>query len=242
MLIASTVVFGAEETKPTVITIDAGASLKATLDNLITIYKEKNNVEIEVTYGSSGVFKQQIKYGAPVDIVLFSDATSIKELIEAKLVDKSDITYPIYNNLNLIGYKPIKSIDELKGLLVIGDPEISSLGKYSKEYLENMGVYNKLKPDMVYAKDSLGVATYVENKFVDYGILFDNELSRLKESVVILKLDPSKYEKPFYTFAIIKGHKNDATKAFFNFLNSKEAMAIFKEDDFSITAEDKGKK
>ncbi|MGL4392385.1 MAG: molybdate ABC transporter substrate-binding protein [Fusobacteriaceae bacterium] len=218
----------------TSITISSAISLKTSLDEITSKYNQKNNIKFLINYGASGSLKRQIQNGAPVDIVLFADKNSADELVVDGILEKKDIYYPIYNSLILVGYKKISNINQLQGKLAIGESNIVPLGNYSKEFLTNISLYEKLKPNIIFGKDAKAVQTYVETEAVDYAIIYKNELTSLKNSSLILELDKNKYSKPTYTFAIIRSRATKDTQKFFEYLLSDECKKIFVKNGFEI--------
>ncbi len=224
-------IFGAEKN----ITISAASSLKVTLDRVIKNYNNKNNIKITVNYGASGALMQQIKYGAPVDIALFADTTSVEELEKVNLVSKEDVTFPIQNELVIIGYKAIKSEKELTGKIALANPDTVPLGRYSKEYLTKVGVYQNLEKEIIFAKDATATVTYVERQQVDYGIVYKTDTIRIKNSKQVFTPDTKLYSPVKYTFAMIKERKNSDVVDFFNYLNSDVCLDEFAKDLYTKT-------
>ena len=151
----------AAEGGQTKISVAAAASLQATFDDeLIPLFEKENpRVTVEGTYASSGDLQQQIESGLDAD-VFFSAATSnMDTLVDENLVDKDTVVDLLKNDVVLItpkdsklgikGFKDITKADTI----AIGDPESVPAGKYAKEILTNLGVY-----DEVEKKASLGAS------------------------------------------------------------------------------------
>ncbi|MBC2857188.1 molybdate ABC transporter substrate-binding protein [Cetobacterium sp. 2A] len=220
------------------IIISSAISLKEVVDELVIEYKRENpndNIEFLTNFGASGSLRMQIENGAPVDIVMFADTKNVNKLKEQDIIASDDIIQVIYNSITLIGYKPLNNIGELNGkLIALGQPELVPLGDYSKEYLENVGLFEDIKTNIIFTKDAKAVFNYVEQGEVDYGIIYGNEIKNLKNSKIILELDNDKYTKPKYSFAILKENKNLTNEKFFKFLQSNQAKIIYTKNGFKI--------
>ena len=143
----------AAEGGQTKISVAAAASLQATFDDeLIPLFEKENpGVTVEGTYASSGDLQQQIESGLDAD-VFFSAATSnMDTLVDENLVDKDTVVDLLKNDVVLItpkdsklgikGFKDITKADTI----AIGDPESVPAGKYAKEILTNLGVYDEVE-------------------------------------------------------------------------------------------------
>src|SRR6187431_2877277 len=78
ILLASSTIFGQQKA-----TVVVAANLKTAMDSILKVYKLKNpNDVIQVNYGASGKFYEQISNGAPFDL-FFSADVAYPEKLEA---------------------------------------------------------------------------------------------------------------------------------------------------------------
>ena len=162
------------------ILVAAAASLQATFDNELIPLFEKENPEITVegTYASSGDLQQQIESGLDAD-VFFSAATSnMDTLAEEKLIDEDTVVDLLKNNIVLItpkdsklGIKSFKDITKAD-TIAIGDPESVPAGKYAKEILTNLGVYNEVEKKASLGASVTEVLSWVAEGSADAGIVY----------------------------------------------------------------------
>jgi len=77
------------------IRVAAAADLKFALDEIVTKFRaSRPDLEVEVTYGSSGNFFSQLSNRAPYDVFLSADAEYPRKLAEAGLaVRGSEFVY-----------------------------------------------------------------------------------------------------------------------------------------------------
>src|SRR4030065_2900404 len=65
------------------ISVAAASDLKFAMDSIISVYQKQHPSEkIQVTYGSSGKFFEQIQYDAPFDLYFSADVSYPKKLKE----------------------------------------------------------------------------------------------------------------------------------------------------------------
>ena len=228
----------------------AAASLQATFDNELIPLFEKENPEITVegTYASSGDLQQQIESGLDAD-VFFSAATSnMDTLTEEKLIDKDTVVDLLKNDVVLItpkdsklGIKSFKDITKAD-TIAIGDPESVPAGKYAKEILTNLGVYNEVEKKASLGASVTEVLSWVAEGSADAGIVYatdaqtENTNGDDKEVEVVATAEDSMMQTPVvYPVGVVSAsaHKDEA-KAFEDFLQTDEAKAILEKAGFTI--------
>ena len=232
------------------ILVAAAASLQATFDNELIPLFEKENPEITVegTYASSGDLQQQIESGLDAD-VFFSAATSnMDTLTEEKLIDEDTVVDLLKNDVVLItpkdsklGIKSFKDITKAD-TIAIGDPESVPAGKYAKEILTNLGVYNEVEKKASLGASVTEVLSWVAEGSADAGIVYatdaqtENTNGDDKEVEVVATAEDSMMQTPVvYPVGVVSAstHKDEA-KAFEDFLQTDEAKAILEKAGFTI--------
>ena len=232
------------------ILVAAAASLQATFDNELIPLFEKENPEIAVegTYASSGDLQQQIESGLDAD-VFFSAATSnMDTLAEEKLIDEDTVVDLLKNNVVLItskdsklGIKSFKDITKAD-TIAIGDPESVPAGKYAKEILINLDVYNEVEKKASLGASVTEVLSWVAEGSADAGIVYatdaqtENTNGDDKEVEVVATAEDSMMQTPVvYPVGVVSAstHKDEA-KAFEDFLQTDEAKAILEKAGFTI--------
>lgn len=232
------------------ILVAAAASLQATFDNELIPLFEKENPEITVegTYASSGDLQQQIESGLDAD-VFFSAATSnMDTLAEEKLIDEDTVVDLLKNNIVLItpkdsklGIKSFKDITKAD-TIAIGDLESVPAGKYAKEILTNLGVYNEVEKKASLGASVTEVLSWVAEGSADAGIVYatdaqtENTNGDDKEVEVVAMAEDSMMQTPVvYPVGVVSAstHKDEA-KAFEDFLQTDEAKAILEKAGFTI--------
>lgn len=232
------------------ILVAAAASLQATFDNeLIPLFEKKNpEITVEGTYASSGDLQQQIESGLDAD-VFFSAATSnMDTLAEEKLIDEDTVVDLLKNNVVLItpkdsklgikGFKDITKADTI----AIGDPESVPAGKYAKEILTNLGVYNEVEKKASLGASVTEVLSWVAEGSADAGIVYatdaqtENTNGDDKEVEVVATAEDSMMQTPvvYPVGAVSASTHKDEAKAFEDFLQTDEAKAILEKAGFTI--------
>ncbi len=226
--------------EPVELTISAAASLKDAAEELKTIYTGQHpNVTITYNFASSGALQKQIEEGAPADLFISAGKSQMDALAEKGLiVDDSRIDL-LGNELVLIAGKD-SNLAGFEGLtdasinkIGIGTPETVPAGKYAKEALTSLELWDKLQPKLVLAKDVRQVLTYVETGNAEAGFVYGSDAITGKNIKVVAAAPADSHKPIVYPMAIIKNSKaQEETKAFCDFLSSGEAANVFEKHGF----------
>lgn len=135
--------------------IAAAADLKFAMPEILERFKATHpRVKVEVSYGSSGLFFQQISNGADFDLFFSADITYPQNLKEAGLVDGDVRTYA-YGALVL--YSTVVKLD--RGIEILTDPQVKRIaianpkhapyGKRAEEFLKNKGLFTRVQDKLI---------------------------------------------------------------------------------------------
>ncbi|HTS10763.1 MAG TPA: molybdate ABC transporter substrate-binding protein [Candidatus Limnocylindrales bacterium] len=227
------------------ITISAAVSLKDALDAIQTAFHATDpTVALHFNFGASGTLQRQIEQGAPVDIFISASPSEMDSLASKTLIRPNTRRDLLKNAVVLIAPKStagnttgISSFQDLLRpeikIVAIGDPRVVPAGAYAREVLVLFGLYDRLKPKFVFAKDVRQVLTYVATGNADAGIVYATD-ARTSAQVSVVATAPEDSHAPvIYPVAVLAGSKNSAAADnFLNFLFGPQASAIFQKFGF----------
>ena len=166
---------------PKTISIAAASDTKFALDDLIAAFqKDHPDAKIRPTYGSSGNFYAQLSQRAPFDLFLSADITYPDRLIQAGLaVPDSKFMYAVGKlvlwvptNSGLVLTQGIEMLKEPSiKKIAIANPEHAPYGKAAVAAMQKLGVYNAVKPRLVYGENISQAAQFVESGAADAGLI-----------------------------------------------------------------------
>lgn len=230
---------GKEET---VLTVSAAASLQDATEEIKDIYAETNpEVKLTINYASSGTLQQQIEQGAPTDVFISAAPKQMDALEKKDLLIKETRRNLLENKMVLVVSLTSTDIakfadltDERVHNLAIGTPESVPAGKYAQEILRNIGLWDRLQPRLVLAKDARQVLAYVESGDCEAGIVYETD-AKTSEKVKIAAYASEKSHSPvLYPIAITKTSKYaEEARDFLAFLSDDKAKKIFEKYGFT---------
>ncbi|WP_274308522.1 molybdate ABC transporter substrate-binding protein [Solibacillus daqui] len=222
--------------------ISAAASLKDSMDVIQHTYEEEHpEVTLKFNYGASGSLQQQISQGAPVDLFFSAAEDKFDLLVEQGNIAKEDGLDLLGNELVLVvptGEQSIKDFEDLAKAEVdkisIGIPETVPAGKYARESLEKLGIWDTVESKVVYAKDVRQVLSYVETGNVKAGIVYKTDALVSDKVEIVASADPATHTPIIYPLGIIKNSKQyQAAREFYEYIQNEKTLKVFEEYGFT---------
>ncbi|MGK7935868.1 MAG: molybdate ABC transporter substrate-binding protein [Xenococcaceae cyanobacterium] len=232
------------------LTVSAAASLKDVMAEIQPIYEQqKTNVSLTLNLASSGSLRQQIEQGAPVDLFISASASHINMLQEKGLIIDENRRDLLKNQMVLIvpqeNTASVNTFEDLTkeaiSTISIGEPQSVPAGKYGKEVLTSLGIYEAVEPKIVFAKNVRQIVNYVATGNVDAGIVYQTDTNASQEVKIVANAPEKSHTPVVYPIAIIKDSKNiEAAQQLKEFMFTPEAKAVFEKYGFITLKEGVG--
>jgi molybdate transport system substrate-binding protein len=224
-----------------VVQVSAAISLKDALGVLKDMYaKTAPGVGVQFNFGSSGMLQKQIEEGAPVDLFISAGKKQMDELSAKGLIVPETRSDLLGNEIALVVAKEKKGIirtfadlaDKAESIS-IGQPETVPAGKYGKETLVSLQLWDKVEKKIMFAKDVRQVLAYVDSGNVDAGLVYVTDTVVMTSGVVAAMAPKGSHSPVVYPMAVIKDskHKDEARK-FMEFLKTPQAAKVFAQYKF----------
>ena len=222
----------------------AASDIKFALDSIISVYEKLNTgADINVTYGSSGKFFEQIQQDAPFDMFFSADLDYPKKLLQSGRAISEPQLYGI--GRIVVCSKSIQVSNEgIKALLnpavykiAIANPAHAPYGKRAVECLQHFKIYEKVKDKLVLGDNISQTAQFITTGAADIGIIaLSLALSPAmqREGIMFYLIPENAHAKLEQSFVILKNARDNKTaKSFAEFMKTKEAIAVLKYFGFS---------
>lgn len=227
------------------ITVFAAASLTNAMQDIATQYQKEKGVQVVSSFASSSTLARQIEQGAPADLFISADQQWMDYSIKKQQIVENTRYTLLGNELVLIAAKASK-IDKVDisdktewtkllgdSRLAVGDPDHVPAGIYAKEALQKLGAWTTLEPKLARASDVRAAMALVEREEAPLGIVYGSD-ALASQKVKVVGVFPASSHKPVeYPMAVVKGHENPEVTAFYDYLKTPAASAIFKHYGFT---------
>jgi molybdate transport system substrate-binding protein len=222
----------------------AAASLTNAFTEVGKAWEAAGHPAVRFSFASSSTLAKQIETGAPAAIFASADEDWMNYLAKRNLIDAASRTDLVGNKLVLI--VPVdRNVDasigkgfDLAGFLgdsrlATGDPDHVPVGKYAQQALTSLGLWDVAKPRLLRAEDVRSALAYVERGEVNAGIVYATDAAITQKVRVAGEFPRDSYPPVVYPIALIAGPRSANERAFFDFLKTPQARAIYARYGFS---------
>ncbi len=225
------------------ILVSAAASLTDVMKELCSSYQSMSKNTVKFNFGSSSELARQIDEGAPADLFFSADLPQMDRLDKKRRLEPGTRKNLLSNQLVLIVPADSKiALSSPKDLLknavdriALAEPSSVPVGVYSKKYLAEEGLWNKLEGKVVPVQDVRAVLASVASGNVEAGFVYKTDAAISKKVKVSYEVPIDKGPKITYPVAIVEESKHKAAAHdFLNYLFSLPAKDIFKKYGFAV--------
>lgn len=168
--------------KSTTLTVAAAANLKFVFDKLEAEFEKQHpQIDLNVTFGSSGNFFAQLSQQAPFDIFFSANTGYPKQLVERGLAEQA--SYFRYADGKIVLWVRKDSPLDLQQLgiqavlapavkkIAIANPRLAPYGVAAEEALKSLGVYDAAQKRFVTGENITQTGQFVESGAAEIGVL-----------------------------------------------------------------------
>ncbi len=233
---------GREEGQANIL-VFAAASLTDALGEIEREFEEQNELDVRISYGASQMLAQQINSGAPTDLFIPAGEAPASYLDERGLAEPQP-TKLLSNKLVLVTRQEGRRLESLEqlttdevGRVAIASPELAPAGRYSRESLKRLGLWDSLQEKLIIGADVRATLAYVETGNADVAFVYQTDANIARNVTVLDIVPPDSYTPVVYPAVVIqRSEKKAATRRFLNFLRSEAAITIFRNHGFDPLA------
>jgi molybdate transport system substrate-binding protein len=232
----------AAQTDKSILVVFAAASLTNALQDVGDGFTKDSAIAVKFSFAASSALARQIENGAPADMFFSADLEWMDYLQARKLIQAATRHDVLGNQLVLVA--PVASGISLhiardfpllaalgNSRLAIGDPDGVPAGRYARESLEKLGVWNSVADHLARADSVRSALALVDRGEAPLGIVYQTDALVDKE-VRVVDVFPDNTHLPItYPIALVSGAKADAAK-FLAYVQSPAADVVFKRYGF----------
>ncbi|MBI4596624.1 MAG: molybdate ABC transporter substrate-binding protein [Candidatus Tectomicrobia bacterium] len=224
--------------------VSAAISLKGAFEDLAVIYWNKYGVKITFNFGASGLLQRQIEFGASVDVFASSGENQMDRLKSKGLIIEE--TRKDFARNSIIIVKPknpaihLSNIYDLQKeefkIIAMGNPATVPAGYYTKVVLDQLGLWEKLRPKLIYTENVQHVLTYIKRGEADAGFVYISDVPKEEADLVDKGYIPADNQPPIvYPIAVVRNSSaSEMGKAFIELVTSDMGRKILMKHGFGV--------
>ncbi len=221
--------------------VSAAASLKSAMEEVAAAYGELYPAaDVAINAAASGVLMRQIEHGAPVDLFLSASSVEIDRLAEGGLVRQRA---PVASGRLVLavptsGTPPARFegiADERFRRIAIGNPSTVPVGRYAREALRTLGVWEEIEDRLIPAVNARQVLDWIARDEVDAGLIYATDAALMKSRVVTGPEAPTGSHRAIvYEAAVLETATHaELGRHLLEFLTSETGRRIFERKGFA---------
>jgi len=228
-------------TGPTELTVAAASDLAPAFEEIGREFQSSHKIKVTFVFGSTGMLTRQIENGAPFDLFAAASVSYVDQLEQKGLIVPG--TKAIYARGRITLWTPAESTLRLETIsdlarpevmrVAIANPDHAPYGLAARQALESAGIWEAVKPKLVYGDNIRQTLQYAETGNVEVAIV---ALSLSTQTKGRWTLIPEELHQPLdQGLAVMKSTRNEqAARAFAAFVTGPQGRAILQRYGFSF--------
>jgi molybdate transport system substrate-binding protein len=230
--------------------VAAAADLRFALAEIAERFRRDVGAAVRLVFGSSGNFARQIRQGAPFALFLSADEAYVLDLARDGFTRDEGTLYAIGRLVLMV---PNGSPLALDGTLAdlaravrdgrlrrfaIANPEHAPYGKRAEEVLRYKGIWEEIRPFLVYGENVAQAAQFAtsgnaEGGIVAYSLALSPQLEALGGHAPI----PAEWHTPLRQRMVRLRGAGPVADRFYRYLQEEPARAVFRRYGFVLPGE-----
>lgn len=227
--------------------IAAAADLNVVLGDVIARFSATHAIDVTASYGSSGTLFSQLMNGAPFDLFLSADTDYPRRLVQRGLtIEGTEFTYAV--GRLVVWTSSASTVDARgRGLRALADPGVAHVALANPEHapygraavaaLRTAGVYDAVKPKLIYGENVAQALQFAQSGSADAGLvaLSIALAPGARDKGTWVEVPAADYPPLDQGGVIMKSAQHvDAARAFRDFLVGRDGRAILQQSGFSL--------
>jgi len=245
LAVFSLIIFSVQPVTAKDILVFAAASLSLPMQEIADSYAAKTKHRVRISFAGSGTLAHQIAKGAPADIYVSANQVWMDYLTKKLPMVSSSRQHLLSNRLVLVAPassgQPVSSLTPQlfvqilqDGRLAVGDPDHVPVGIYTVQALKQLKLWPAAKDKLARLNNVRAALAMVERGATPAGIVYQTDAFKNPKVTVIYEFPASSHQRISYWAARVSEQNGHAAKAFYEFLLSTEAKAVFKRHGFLV--------
>ncbi len=217
----------------------AAISLQEVIGQLLAEYAlVRPAVRVRAVYGASNELAAHLLAGAPGDLFISAEVSVIDRLDAAGMLIPRSRRVVAANSLVAIGPQANRNVRKPADLLkanirhvALAEPACP-LGKYSRDYLRTIGIYDLLLPKVMHVDNSRAVPAAVASGAAEAGVAFASDAARTDGFQLLFHVPPSQSSAEYVAAILRSGPQLSESRLLLEYITSLGAAKTFRRCGF----------
>jgi len=226
------------------VTVAAAADLQFAFQDIGGLFEEQCGCKVTFIFGSSGNLATQIENGLPVDVFASANIAYVDGLKEKGLIlEDTQQLYAVGRIVLAVNKDSGVQVENLRDLLkpevkkiAIANPEHAPYGVAAMQALQSEGIWEDLKPRLVYGENVRQALQYIQTGDAQAGIVALSVADVPEVSYTLV--DDSLHQPLRQSLAVLRRtSREQLARDFIAFVNGPQGRPIMKKYGFLLPGE-----
>ena len=215
--------------------IFAPSSMTDVLNRISTDFITKTGKGVTLSLAGTAQLARQLEHGAPADVFITADGDWMKWAVDRNLVTEKTVTPIAGNQLVVAVRNEVENWADVEGLLTTGrfamaEPNAVPAGRYAKQALTSLGIWDKAKGQAVYGDNVRVTLRRLALGEVAAAIVYATDAYAEPKVKPIYTFSADSHEAIVYWAGQVSQSKSDGD--YLNFVKQPSTGRTFKEFGF----------
>lgn len=229
--------------------VAAAADLRYAFEELAGVWRSRAAIPVTFSFGSSGQLAQQVEHGAPFDVFFSANEAFVQRLAEQGHIVPDTVQLYAVGRI-VLWVRRASGLDPGRGMPVLLDPRVryvaiaspehAPYGEAARQALVRSGLYDRVRPKLVYGENVSLTLQLVQSGNADVGLV---ALSLALAPPVSREgrfwLVPQGLHDPIRQAAgvVARSSRQPQARAFLAFVNGPEGRPVMRRYGFVLPGE-----
>jgi len=216
-------------------------SLTDALTEIGEHFTAESGVTVYYNFAASSTLQRQLENGASADVFISASPRQVIALKVLGLLETGSRYDVLTNRLVLVSHKTttlsVETVDRLADTAIsriaIGQPEVVPAGTYAKEAFIYFGLWEKVRPKLIFGTDVRATLAYVASGNVDIAVVYQTDTTLSKNVKVLYQFPAATHTPIVYPAVVLKdSERKQGAQQFIAYLKTARATEIFEKHGF----------
>ena len=226
--------------------VAAAADLAFAFRDLGARFQERTGIPVVFSFGSTGLLARQIREGAPFDVYAAANVSFVEDVVRAGRCDGQ--TRALYARGQIVLWwsdkatvAPPRTLRDLEdrrfAKIAIANPEHAPYGQAAEEALKSAGVWEAMKPRLVFGENVQQALAYARTGNADVALVALS-LATVTPGGRSLPVAPSLHQPIDQALVVCApGERAPLARRFTAFVNGEEGRTVMRRYGFLLPGE-----
>ena len=227
--------------------VATGYGLKPAVEEQAAAFEEQTGAKVTFNFAASRALLQQMEGGLPADVFIAPEPRDMEEArMKGLVIADTEQIYAVGRLALATSPRMGFALEGLEQLarpevkqVVIANPETAAYGRAAEEALRSAGLWEQIKPKLVYGENMGQVVQYLQSGNVEAGLVALSVVIDGTAGLTYVVANESLHQPIRHTVAVVKDTRNEElARRFVAFVRGPEGQAVLQKYGFAVPEEE----